>query len=125
MRDTLNLIQPSHAADLLRVRKKQLRSNIIGVDITENIVVVDLQWVGRPVDIEVGDLILVPPSVSFEGTCLNLAERQLTSTVYCGVRPGIGRFFCPELEWSSYVRVSRRDYVGLNVYRHFEDPDYD
>jgi IrrE N-terminal-like domain len=125
MRDSLNLLSPSHAADLSRVRLKQLRSRIIGMEISENIIIVDLQWMGRPIDIEVGDLILAPPDVCSEGASLHLAERQLTSTIYCATKPGLGRLSHTESGWAAYVRVSRRDYVGLNVYRHFEDPDYD
>ena len=125
MRDSLRLIPLSHAAELSKVRHKQLRSRIIGMDISENVVIVDLQWTGRPIDIEVGDLILAPPGICSEGASLNLAEKQLTSTIYCGAKPGLSRLSHEQSGWSAYVRVSRRDYVGLNVYRHFEDPDYD
>lgn len=125
MRDSLNLLSPTQATELTKVHHKQLRSRIIGMDIAENVVIVDLQWRGRPIDIEVGDLIIAPPDVCFEGVSLSLAEKQLTSTIYSGKKPGLARLSHLESGWSAYVRVSRRDYVGLNTYRHFEDPDYD
>jgi hypothetical protein len=41
------------------------------------------------------------------------------------VRPGLSRVLRPSANWACFLRVSRRQYVGLARYRHLEDPDRD
>jgi hypothetical protein len=118
-------MSPSKAQELMRISPKQIREKIAGRPINESVIIVDQQWTGRPIDTEVGDLILTDKSISFEGKCLSLVEENLMGRIYCGVRPGIGRLVCSKTDWASYIRVSRQQYTGLNLYRHLEDPDYD
>lgn len=109
-------------ADVLRkVRLPHIRKEILGYDCPGELVIVDLHWRGRPVDIQVNDFALMPPGGRTEGTCIEAAPDATGRVLVRGVTPGIGRLILEESGWSAFVRVSRRDYVGRNKYRHLEE----
>ncbi|HZI85269.1 MAG TPA: ImmA/IrrE family metallo-endopeptidase [Pyrinomonadaceae bacterium] len=123
MRDVLSLISHAHADSLLKVKPKQIRAQLIGREANENVISVDAHWTGRPVDLEVGDVVLLPPSTVFEGKCLDLVKQNAEGTILRGAAPGEdGRV--AGSDWSTFLRVSKRAYHGLNLFRHREDPDY-
>jgi hypothetical protein len=59
MRDVLNLIPRAHAEALLRVKPKQIRAEFMGRETSENVIAVDPHWTGCPIDIEVGNLVML------------------------------------------------------------------
>ena len=122
---TLNLLPRSRANELAKVPPRQIRSVYLGREIKEDLTLVDAHWTGRPIDIQVGDLIQLPADVISEGHCIHLCEQGEEVFVFRGAVPGVGRFHQPSTGWSAYVRVSRRDYVGRSIFRHLEDPDND
>jgi hypothetical protein len=125
MRDVLNLIPRAHAETLLKVKPKQIRGKIMGRETSENVIAVDAHWTGRPVDLEVGDIVLLPPGTAFDGKCVDLVEESASGTILRGVAPGEdGRVACPANGWGAFLRVSKRAYHGRNLFRHREDPDY-
>jgi hypothetical protein len=125
MRDVLSLMPSGHADLLLRAKPKQIRAEIMGKETSENVIVVDTRWTGRPVDLQVGDLIMLPPGTAFEGTCVDLVEDNESGTILRGVAPGEdGRVASAGNGWGAFLRVSKRDYHGRNLFRHREDPDY-
>jgi hypothetical protein len=125
MRDVLDLMPRAHAEALLKVKPKQIRANLMGRETSENVLVVDSSWTGRPVDLEVGDLVLLPPGTAYEGKCVDLVEESTTRTLLRAVAPGEdGRLACPGNRWGAFLRVSKRAYHGRNMFRHREDPDY-
>ena len=123
MRDVLKLISHSHAETLFKTKPKQIRAQLIGNQTSANVVVADVHWTGRPIDLEVGDLILLPPGAQFGGCSLELVENRATGTILRGVAPGEAARVTLD-GWAAFVRVSRRGYVGRNIFRHLEDPDY-
>ena len=125
MRDSLHLVNGHKGGELLRVRPKELRAQFLGQLGRENLIVVDSYWKDRAIDIEIGDFILLPPNMHFEGTSVHLVQQNSGMTLYQGHLPGRSRFFNPINEWASYSRVSKRDFVGLSRYRYLEDPDYE
>jgi hypothetical protein len=125
MRDVLNLIPRAHAETLLKVKPKQIRGELMGRETSENVIAVDAHWTGRPVDLEVGDIVLLPPGTAFDGKCVDLVEESASGTILRGVAPGEdGRVACPANGWGAFLRVSKRAYHGRNLFRHREDPDY-
>ncbi len=125
MRWSLKLITATRATELLKVSPKAIKRQIIGREVSENLIVVDKHWVGRPIDIQVGDLILVSPDVVNEATAIVPAGDAGNGKLFVGNTPGISRLFSSNSEWSAYVRVSRRNYVGRGMYRHLEEADED
>ncbi len=125
MRDVLNLISRPHADSLLKVKPKQIRAELMGREMSENVIAVDPHWTGRPVDLEVGDLVMLPPGTEFDGKCVDLVEQDGSRTILRGVAPGAdGRVASAANGWSAFLRVSRREYHGRNLFRHREDPDH-
>jgi Zn-dependent peptidase ImmA (M78 family) len=125
MRDTLRLIPPAQAALLLKTQPKQIRAELIGQATNNNVLVVDQGWTGRPVDVAVGDILIVPINADVEGNEVELVERRRDNKLYRAVNPGTAsRIEIGVENWSAFIRVSRSRYCGRNIFRHLEDPDY-
>jgi uncharacterized protein DUF955 len=125
MRDVLRLLPRSHAEILFKAKPKQIRAQLMGRETSENVLVVDSNWTGRAVDIEVGDLLMLPVGTTFSGNCLDLVEEREQAIILRGVAPGEhGHLAYADNGWGAFVRVSRRGYYGRNRFRHLEDPDH-
>lgn len=133
MRSSLRLLSANRAGILLRQQPKRLRTSILGTNASGNLVVADEAWSGRPIDLQVGDTVILPA-----GTVVEASEGQLaaadfspiqvveqphrdTRMLVSAVAPGLGRVVCGD--WAAFVRVSRRGYIGRNTYRHLEGAD--
>jgi len=115
----LNCITAPIATLLLKVPVRRLRSQIAGFEIKHDLVVVDEHWGGRPIDIETGDVVLLPRAAKFDGNCAILVSDPVPHLQ--AVAPGIGAVrFVHDLAPVA-VRVSRREYAGLARYRHLEN----
>lgn len=123
MRSALSLITPARADELLRHPPLALRSAILGRECREHLVVADLQWHGRAIDLQVGDLAKLPAGARVEGPCAEELERQDASVLVRAAAPGLGRVTVAGAGWAAYLRVSRRNYAGRNVYRFEEEAD--
>jgi hypothetical protein len=133
MRSSLHLLTSARADALLRRQPKQLKTELLGYQILGNVYSVDHAWTGRPVDLQVGDIALLPVNARVESSrgrmvgvdagdpvAISMAERSRigAARVLTAVSPGLARV--TDGEWAAFVRVSRQGYVGRNVFRHFE-----
>lgn len=125
MQSTLRLLDAGRAEKLRKVQPGRIRQKILGETCSGELVIVDAHWCGRPVDMQVDDFALMPAGGRTEGTCIEAAPDATGRVLVRGVTPGIGRLILEESGWSSFVRVSRRDYVGRNKYRHLEEAEDD
>lgn len=116
----LQVLPDTRAQALLKVSPCKAQSLLLGWQTPETVVVVDGHWIGRALDVEVGDLIFVPGGTQKEGACVELASDVQHGRLFRAARPGIGRLEA-DADWSAFVRVSRRDYVGRALYRHWEE----
>ena len=82
--------------------------------------VVDTQWSGRAIDVEVGDLILAQGETDYEGGCLEGVEVSGNRRLFRACQPGLGKV-CNASGWSAFVRVSRRAFVGRSTFRHLAE----
>lgn len=115
---------PSIKVDaLLKAELKLIRVALAGQEVSQDLIVVDEKWTGRAVDAEAEDLILVPIGTEIEGSCLEIVREDSKGTFVRAIAPGCGRFFRTDSGWATYVRVSRREYVGRNMFRHLEEAD--
>jgi len=124
MRGSLNMLTFQHSANLLKTTPGDIRAEILGRQTRGSLLVVDDKWTGRAIDVQVGDLILLCPGARYEADNLSVIEETGKTLLLTGTEPGVGRVLRPETGWAAFVRVSRRDYVGLGQYRHWKDPDY-
>lgn len=122
---TLNLLSQTSANSLMKVSPKDIRLKYLGKEINGDLILVDAHWSDRSIDIQVGDYVHLPVNSVIEGKCVRFQEQDEQGSLFCGVAPGVGRFHQLDTRWSAYVRVSRREYVGRNMFRHLEDSDDD
>jgi hypothetical protein len=111
---------------LSRTRLQELRKIHCPLCVGDHLIVADRFWRGRAVDLQVGDFLLTPGTVSAEKTLLALVSESPAEKVWRAATPGVGRLVCVNHAWASYVRVARRRYEGRNQFRHLEEePDGD
>lgn len=120
MTRTLLMLAEPEAERLLAVKLPSIRSQFCA-DGKRQLVFVDEFWKGRPIDLEVGDIVYAPRTVSCEGACLVHAGQTSTGVLFEACQPGHGRLVGSKTGWASFVRISRHFYVGRSIYRHLED----
>lgn len=125
MRWSLGLLSAGQVEGLLKLPPKTIRRGLLGQDVPGHLVVVDTAWVGRTVDIQVGDHILLPASTQLEGGAVAVIEESAGELLVTGVRPGKSRAQVTGEDWAVFIRVQRASYVGRSIFRHLEDPDED
>lgn len=111
---------PGGVADALRrLRLPQLRNRLAGFEIEQDVVVVDQHWTRRTIDVQVGDVVLLPKTAAVEGRCASMVERPVRHLV--AVETGVGTVSVSSGGSPLALRVSRREFTGLARYRHLEE----
>ena len=118
----LLLLSSAHAGRLLKVAPRRAQALAVGWETPETVWVVDEHWVGRPIDVEAGDLILLHGRARIEGSCAEPVGGVADGRLLKATEPGIGRLE-DGAGWAAFVRVSRRAFVGRDVHRHQEEAD--
>ena len=120
LRSALQVLPDTRASALLKVSPPKAQSLFLGWQTPDTVKVVDSHWTGRAIDVELGDLIFVRGGAQSEGVCIEPSSDVEHGRLFRAARPGIGRLEAGTA-WSAFVRVSRRDYVGRALYRHWEE----
>lgn len=124
---SLRQITETQAKRLLKSSPKEIRESLLGTTSARHLVIADEAWEKVAIDLQVGDVAIVPRTAAAAGGCENIeiAGAHELGVIIVGVRPGISRIETGEGNWASFVRVSRNKYKGPGEYRHWEDPDVD
>jgi Zn-dependent peptidase ImmA (M78 family) len=109
--------------ELRKVTPRAIRSLILGGRESPHLVVFNRVAPRMPIDLEVGDLALLPSGVSYNSGCLATIETQSNSSLVEAVAPGIALLSKTNDDWAAVVRVMRRGYTGRSVFRHLESDD--
>lgn len=120
---SLNFIARAQAQDLLLETPKAIRTKVFPSISNQRLIIVDSAWEVVPIDLQVGEHVLLPANVTNTGRCLSSVESNDNSLVLKADSPGITRLQNHHNDWSAFVRVCRRDFEGRSVYRYLEDPD--
>lgn len=122
---SLKFISRTHRAALVKTSPKEVREEILGALGTgcSHALIVDDAWETIPIDLQVGDLAVLPSRSNVEGQNVSIVGEARGLKVVKAVRPGLGRCETPGSEWAAFIRVSRAKFVGRSTYRHLEDPD--
>ncbi len=122
----LNLLPPNTAAALRKTSPKKVRAALLGCDIAEDLIPVDFTWDGRrSVDAQQGDIIHLPPGATVEGDGRSIAQVVASDrhrVLVKAARPGTVRLLAGD-DWAVYLRIGKRQYVGLAHYRFLADED--
>lgn len=112
----LNLQQLSktRGATLRDVSIPQIRATVAGFIPQNDVFFVDDKWLRNSVDVEVGDIIIVPQGTNLDGTCATVTASPKTHIV--AVEPGTCFIKLPNNK-NVLLRVSRRNFVGLARHR--------
>jgi IrrE N-terminal-like domain len=116
---TIRCLKAETASSLRHASPKVLRSQIAGFDAPNDVAVLDRNWGIRPVDLEVGDIALLPPDANITGICAVLLTQPVSHLV--AIAPGIGALRLPGRPQRIQVRVSSRGFTGLARFRHLEE----
>lgn len=122
---TLKLITTTKAKELCKVLPGRIKKELVGKQFQKNVFWIDRLWVGRPIDVCVGDLIITGKTLEFEGHIAEPIPLRLAEHAFLALHPGIGRLQTHDGSWSMFVRVSRKEYKGWGRYRHLEDPEHE
>lgn len=121
MRMGLGLLDQQQANILERNKPHAIRKKLLGQECPENLHIVDENWIDNAVDVCVSDSILLPPNVIVEGNCIHFIEKNESRSILKAEKPGIARITKSNSEWATFVRVSKKEYVGRSIYRFEED----
>lgn len=102
-----------------------LKSKLAGFEHTGEAILLDKYWDEKPVDICVGDILIVPPQTIIDETCIQLVKTEASGSIYRAVSQGIDRAQNEAESWASHIRVSRVHFEGLVQYRHFPEVDHE
>lgn len=120
MRLALQVLSSDRAESFLIVKPRQAQALLLGWETNQPIQVVDKAWDGRPVDVEVGGLFFVFGYPRSEGKSIELVSKTESGHLFRATDAGIGRLDDND-GWTIFVRVSRRDFVGRSICRHWEE----
>jgi len=124
LRWSLNLIDHSRMTDFRAIPPKEIKRAILGASEPGHLILADLNWHKVAIDLEVGDLAVVPQKVQLVGTAVRFVGDCSQGEIIQAIRPGISQaLICDNVDWAAMVRVSRKHFKGRGAYRHLEDPD--
>jgi hypothetical protein len=121
---SLRTMELADANRLSAVTPKKIRAEILNEDHSGHLVIADEHWRGVPVDLEVGDIAILPQNSTLEGNCIApLRIDKKWGLIIEARQPGIARAESSRDGWAAFVRVCRKEFQGRSIYRHMEDPD--
>jgi Zn-dependent peptidase ImmA (M78 family) len=118
---SIGMISQGKRAAIGKITPKMIRTQLLGEVVSEPLTVADLYWNASTLDMEEGALLLLPSSVFVDATILMPISELPTGKLFRAVKAGITRAAIPGTSWATYVRVTRRQYIGLARYRHLEE----
>lgn len=123
LRWSLDLISHARMADLCSVPPKEIRRSFLGADICRHLAIADLTWRRVAIDLETGDIAIVPHGAKISGDAVEAIGSCTFGEKVKAVRPGLAQ--CrTDAGWAAMIRVSRCGFVGRAAFRHLEDPDH-
>jgi len=114
----------ARAEKVKKFAPKQLRAALLSGGVTaSHLVLVDMHWHDRAVDVEVGDAIVLPAGCKLTGARCEIVAESGDRTTVVATRPGLGQVSHSPSGWAAFIRVARAGFTGRACYRHLEDED--
>jgi hypothetical protein len=121
MRWSLDLIGNARMRDLQSLPPKEIRRAVLGYASSGHLVLTDSQWTKVAIDLEVGDLAVVPRGVILKGQSAKVVGECFYGRIVEGIQPGLTQALVDGGEWAAMVRVCRKQFTGIGTYRHLEE----
>jgi Zn-dependent peptidase ImmA (M78 family) len=115
----LKLVDYATYKSLKKLDVGSIKKRLSGEKVTGDVFVVGDWWKDKAIDMCVGDLIVSAEKCEVEGSAVALMDGKALHKIVA-VEPGLSKITAPG-GWSAYIRVCRKDYVGMNQYRFEED----
>ena len=116
---SLGIISEERKTLLSKKKAIAIRAEITeSAEASRPVVVTDTFWKGRPIDLEVGDLLLAPSNAQISGMNLYMMRTIKRGTLWEALTPGTSRIFTEDESWAAFIRVAKKDYAGRNMFRH-------
>lgn len=120
LRFGLSTISHEKMQALYKSNPHDIRRQLLGLSAMSTLQIIDENWVGRAIDCEVGDQLLMPSATNKEGSQLTLTENLTIGALFQATSPGVARVTSESLGWSAFVRCSPKNYTGRGCFR-FEE----
>lgn len=119
----ISMISRNKAQYLNRLLPKDIRQKLLGYAVSSPLHIADEHWLGRAIDCEVGDYLILPPRTQMEGQLIAVDGNNKRTIIHTQ-SSGVARVSNEMLGWAAFVRVSPHGYVGRSCYRFEEEvPD--
>jgi Zn-dependent peptidase ImmA (M78 family) len=118
----INDLSPIRAAELLRSSPKSIRAELLAETSGAPLVVADMHWNAKTLDLEIGSSLLLPNDVKVADGVVEKVAEVGSHARYRAVATGVRRAHGPN-GWATFVRVCREKYEGMAAYRHLENND--
>jgi Zn-dependent peptidase ImmA (M78 family) len=120
---TLRLLSQEKREGLKRVQPKDIK-NQFGIKPQLELIFVDEFWHHRAVDLEVGDILVLPQGSIVENTsCVTPYSSIQELPSFKAIRRGYSRAHQGGSEWAINIRIATKKYEGLAQYRFLDDPE--
>lgn len=117
----ISMINQAQRDRLGRITPKMIRTELLGEIVSAPLTIVDRHWSSPTLDIEQDALLLLPSGVVVDAAMLAPERELAVGRLFRAAKCGITRVAIPGTSWATYVRIARRQYVGLARFRHLEE----
>lgn len=114
---SLNLIEQKKKEELLGIQPREIRFDLIGKPVSSELYVVDHHWLGRPIDCQIGDYLLLPGNAAIEGRHIFTSYDHPAGHLIKANATGLARVLIKDKDWASFIRISPDQYIGRSCYR--------
>ncbi len=118
---SLGLLERKEHASLSRATPRSIRESMLGALAPGHMAVIDVHWNGRPADLRVGDLLVLPPATEVCGKHVSVIRDVQHGRLCEAVAPGVTQVKAHA--WSCFIRTCRAEYEGHADYRHMGGDD--
>lgn len=118
---SLNMLSRPRATVLKKQKPAAIRAALLGKLSAEPLVIVDTAWSTSVVDVEVGMRLLLPTDCEPDSESITFVTDLPEGRLFEARHPGIVRVIQPDTGWAVFVRIARKQYVGLAEFRHLEE----
>ncbi|MDQ7815899.1 MAG: ImmA/IrrE family metallo-endopeptidase [Melioribacteraceae bacterium] len=119
---SLKLISTDKLRELVSHSKKNIYNQLTQMTISSDLLIID-NCHKINMDVNVGDFVYTPKDIFYEGINLSLENILSDGNLYKAVSVGISRFTNNQNDWAKYCRISKKDFVGRNKYKHLGEAD--